>query len=87
MEMYDEKVLKCFLDNQLKLYPKPVCSDLDEAADFLDEAMAVVIDNAEDVQEYMEEVGVDTEGMSMQEILSQPEVFEVGDGRYLVLEV
>ena len=85
--MYDEKVLKVFLDDQLKLFPELVAEDLDDAAEFLEASCAVVVEDEDELMEYLDEAGVDTEGMSMEEILEQPEVFAVGDGRYLVLEV
>ena len=85
--MYDDIVLKAFLDKQLDLYPEKVASDKEEALDFLSDVMAAVADNAEEVIEYLEDVGVDTEGMSEEEILDMPEIMSVGDGRYLILEV
>lgn len=40
---YDEKVLQCFLDNQLRLYPEPVAETLEEAENFLEDVCAVVV--------------------------------------------
>lgn len=84
--MYDEKVLKCFLDNQLQLYPQPVANTLDEARDFLEECLAVVVDSVEEVLEFFEEEGIDVEGLEDESILEADEVFDVGDGRYLIVE-
>lgn len=85
--MFDEKVLKCFLDNQLQLYPEKVAETPEEAEDFLEECMAVVVDSVREVWEFFEEEGVDMEGADEEEILDADEVFAVGDGRYLIVEV
>lgn len=84
---YDEKVLKCFIDNQLQLLPEAVCEDLEEADAFLEDCMAVVVDSAKEVYAYFEEEGIDMEGATKESILEAEEVFAVGDGRYLILEV
>jgi len=85
--MYDDKVVKAFLDNQLKLYPEVVAEDMEEARDFLEDSCAAVAGNERDVIDYLDEVGVDTEGLSKKEILGLPEVFAIGDGRFLILEI
>jgi hypothetical protein len=86
MHEYDDAVLKCFLDNQLQLVPEPVASNIDEAEAFLNECMAVVVDSIDEVWEYFDDEGVDLEGLSREEILDAPEVFDIGDGRYLIVE-
>jgi hypothetical protein len=48
--------------------------------------MAVVVDSAEEVAEYFEEEGVDMDGLEGEELLEADEVFDVGDGRYLIVE-
>lgn len=85
--MFDEKVLQCFLDKQLQLYPEKVAETPEEAEDFLEECMAVVVDSVREVWEFFEEEGVDMEGADEEEILEADEVFAVGDGRYLIVEV
>ena len=75
MREYDDAVLECFLDKQLQLFPEAVAETLDEAEDFLEECMAVVVDSVEDVIEYFDD-----------EILEADEVFDIGDGRYLIVE-
>ena len=83
MPQYDEEVLKCFLENQL---PERVAETLEEAEDFLEECMAVVVDSVEEVIEYFEDEGIDMEGAAGEEILEADEVFDIGDGRYLIVE-
>lgn len=86
MRVYDDAVLKCFLEKQEQLFPEEVVSDMDEAEDFLEECMAVVVNSAREVLEYFDEEGVDLEGAGEEEILEADEVFDVGDGRYLIVE-
>ncbi len=86
MPDFDDVVVKCFLDNQLKLYPEPVARSLEEARDFLEECMAVVVNSQKEVWEYFDEEGIDMEGMNEDDILDADEVFSVGDGRYLIVE-
>lgn len=86
MREYDDDVLECFLDNQLQLFPEKVADTLDEAEDFLEECMAVVVNSVEEVIEFFEEEGIDLEGAVDEEILDADEVFDVGDGRYLIVE-
>ena len=84
--MFDDAVLKCFLDKQRQLFPEDVAETLEEADDFLEECMAVVVDTVQEVWEYFDEQGVDMEGADEEGILEADEVFEVGDGRYLIVE-
>lgn len=84
MHEYDEAVLRCFLEQQGKLFPEDVASGMEEAEAFLEECMAVVVDSADEVLTYFEEECVDVEDPD--NILDADEVFEVGDGRYLIVE-
>ena len=84
--MFDEKVLQCFLEKQDQLFPEPVAESLEEAEDFLEECMAVVVSSVKEVWEFFEEDGVDMEGAGEEEILEAEEVFEIGDGRYLIVQ-
>lgn len=86
MHEYDDLVLACFLKNQLQLFPEPVAENVDEAEAFLEECMAVVVNSVEEVLEFFEEEGIDVEGADGEEILNADEVFDVGDGRYLIVE-
>lgn len=83
--MFDKEVINYFLENQGQLFDEEVASTPDEAADFLEDAMAEVVDDIEQVIEYFDEMGIDTDGMSDEEIASQSEVFALPDGRYLVV--
>lgn len=84
--MFDEKVVQCFLENQLQLYPEKVAETYEEAENFLEECMAVVVNSVKEVWEFFEEEGIDMEGADEEEILEAEEVFDVGDGRYLIVE-
>lgn len=86
MHEYDDIVLQCFLDNQEQLFPEPVADTLEEAEAFLEEIMAIVVNSPKEVWEYFDEQGIDMEGADEEEILSADEIFDVGDGRYLIVE-
>ena len=86
MREYDDAVLECVSKNQGQLYPEPVAETMEEAEEFLEDCMAVVANSLEEVLEYFEEVGVDLEGAEGEEVLENDEIFDVGDGRYLIVE-
>ena len=86
MHEYDEAVLNCFLQNQLQLLPEKVADNIDEAEAFLEECMAVVVDSIDEVWNYFDEEGIDLEGQEKEESVDAPEVFDIGDGRYLIVE-
>lgn len=86
MREFDDRVLECFLDNQLQLFPEKVAETLDEAEEFLEDCMAVLVESADEVMDYFEEEGIDVEGAGEDEILDAKEVFDIGDGRYLIVE-
>ena len=86
MREFDDEVLECFLDNQLKLFPEKVAETPEEAEDFLDMCMAAVCKNMKEVREYFDETGADIAGMSKEELEQADEVFKLPDGRYLVVD-
>ena len=86
MSDFREEDIQEFLDQQLQLFPEPVAETLEEAEEFLEDCMAVLCKNEKEVKQYLDEVGVDIYGMSMEEILDQPEVFALPNNRYMILE-
>ena len=87
MPEFDEMVLDCFLKNQGQLFPEEdVCATREEAEDFLEENFAVVVNSVEEVMEFFEEEGLDLDGLDDDSILEADEVFDIGDGRYLIVE-
>lgn len=84
--MFDDKVVKCFLDNQLQLFPREVAETIEEAREFLEESEASVVDSIAEVWDYFDEAGIDVEGTEDEDILGEAEVFDIGDGRYLIVE-
>ena len=52
----------------------------------LEDCMAVVVDNIDEVKEFLEEEGMDIQGMSDEELEEAAEVFLIPDGRYLIVE-
>ena len=83
---YDEECLKVFLRDQGKMYDEPVAESLEEAETFLEDCMAVIVDGIDEVREFLEEEGMDVEGMSTEDLEDASEVFAIGDGRYLIVE-
>lgn len=83
---YDEIVLETFLKNQGKLFDENVAETLEEAKEFLEDCMALVFQDIRAVRKYWEEEGVDIEELSDEELKEELEVFEIPDGRYLVVE-
>lgn len=83
MQEYDDAVLQCFLKHQLQLFPEAVAKTAEEAEEFLTDCLAVVVESAKEVEEFFEEEGID---IGDGNLLEAAEVFEVGDGRYLIVE-
>ena len=83
--VYDKKALQVFLKDQGKLFDEPVADSIEEADEFLDDCCAVVADSKKEALSYMKD-NLDCEGMSEAEILDSAEVFDLGDGRYLIVE-
>ena len=86
MYEYDEECLNTFLRLQSQLFDEPVAETPEDAEAFLEDCMAVVADSLEEVCQFFEEEGLDTEGMSPEEIEDAAEVFALSDGRYLIVE-
>ncbi len=84
---YDKECLQAFLEEQYKLFGEPVVATMGEAKTFLEENMAAVVCSNDDVVKYLKENGMDTSGMTVDEIIDQAEVFALPrTGRYLIVE-
>lgn len=83
---YDEECLITFLKNQGQLFDEPVAESLEEAEEFLEDCMAVVVDSIEEVREYFDENGADISEMSDEELEEAAEVFALPSGQYLIVE-
>lgn len=86
MNEYSEECLEIFLRKQRQLFDEPVAETLEEAEEFLEDCMAVVVDSLKEVQEYFEESGMDVSGLSYEELEEMAEVFPLSDGTYLIVE-
>lgn len=86
MGEYDNKVLDCFIKNQLQLVPEIVAETREEAADFLEMCFAVVVKSKKEVWDYFDEEGLDVDDYTKETIVEADEVFDIGDGRYLIVE-
>lgn len=83
---YKKEYLEVFLKNQGQLFDESVAETLEDADEFLEECMAVVLDNYKELKKYFKENGGDISGMTKEEIMEQAEVFALPDGKYLVVE-
>lgn len=86
MNEYSEECIYTFLKNQGRLFDEPVAENYDEAEAFLEDCMAVVVESLSEVREYMEESGMDVDGMSNEELEEASEVFALPNGQYLIVE-
>ena len=86
MYEYDEECLKTFLKNQSQLFDEPVAESNEEAEAFLEDCMAAVVDNIDEVRDFLDGEGLDVDGMSSEELEEASEVFALPDGRYLIVE-
>ena len=86
MYEYSEECLEVFLRKQGQLFDEPVAESLEEAEEFLEDCMAVVVNSLKEVKEYFEESGMDVSGLSYEELEEMSEVFSIGDGTYLIVE-
>jgi len=84
--MYDKMVVDCFIKNQEKLIGKKIFFEEDEAREFLEDCMASICDNVKEVKEYLDDIGMDMEGMSDKDILESEEVFLLPNGKFLIVE-
>lgn len=84
---FDEAVLDAFLEQQEKLFPEAVAETREEAEEFLTDSMAVVVDSISEAIDYLDELGMDVSDMEPEDIAEAEEVFAVGDGRYLIVDV
>ena len=69
-----------------RLMRMPDADAAKKAGEFLEECMAVVVKNIKEVKEYLDESGMDVEGMSKEELLEASEIFSLPDGTYLIVE-
>ena len=86
MNEFDEECLNVFLENQSQLFEEAVAETLEDAEAFLEDCMAVVVENIDEVKEFLEEEGMDIQGMSDEELEEAAEVFPIPAGRYLNVE-
>lgn len=86
MSVYSKLCVETFLKKQGQLFDEKVAEDYQEAEEFLEECMAVVVKNLKEVREYLDESGMDAAGMSEEELLEASEIFPLEDGTYLIVE-
>ena len=85
MREYDDECLMYFIEHQEQLLPERMVETPEEAEEFLEDCMAVVVKNAKEVRAYFEDEA-DIAGMSNDELLEASEVFALPSGRFLIVE-
>ena len=53
MNEFDEECLNVFLENQSQLFEEAVAETLEDAEAFLEDCMAVVVENIDEVKEFL----------------------------------
>lgn len=81
-----ELCAEVFLREQGKLFPEQVAATVGEAAEFLEDCFAQEFQTIKEVREYLEELGMDTDGISDEDLAEELEVFKLPDGTYFVVE-
>ena len=84
--MFDEKFIQIFLDQQEKLLGKKIFENQEDAEEFLEECMAQVCSTIAQVREYLDDAGMDVEGLTDEELLEAEEVFVIPGTGFLVVE-
>lgn len=89
MRNFDDDVLGVFLDKQNQLYDENVAETLDEADDFLTEVCATLFESKDEIVDFFrEEIMFDADDAEILEAIEDSsEVFDIGDGRYLAVEL
>ena len=85
MGEYSSLCIETFLKKQQQLFDEPVAETPEEAEEFLEDCMAVVVKNLKAVRAYFEDEA-DITGMSDDELLEASEVFALPSGRFLIVE-
>ena len=84
--MFRKESIDVFLKNQLQLLDERVAATPQEAEEFLEDNFAAEVNSLKEVRAYFEESGMDTSGMSDDELGQASEVFPLSNGRYLIVE-
>lgn len=86
MTQYSKLCLDTFLKDQGQLFDEPVAATYEEAEEFLEDCLAIVVNSLAEVRQYFEEAGIDIEEMSDNELEDACEVFPLSNGQYLIVE-
>lgn len=86
MSEYSRICVETFLKKQGQLFDEPVAETIQEAEEFLEDCMAVVVKSKKEVRRWLDESGMDVDGLSDEELLEASEVFPLPDGTFLIVE-
>ena len=64
MNEFKDEYLDAFLKNQGQLFDEPVADTYEEAEAFLEDCMAQVVSSLKEVRKWLDESGMDVEGLS-----------------------
>ena len=84
--MYKKEYVQTCLEKQGQLFDEPVADDFEEAEAFLEDCMAVEVENIKEVRAYLDEAGADVSGMTDEDLEEACEVFTLPSGGYLIVE-
>ena len=84
--MYTKESIETFLQNQGRLFDEEVAVSYEEAEEFLEDCMAVEVENIKEVRAYLDEAGADVSGMTDEDLEEACEVFTLPSGGYLIVE-
>ena len=84
--MYSKECVETFLKQQGQLFDEPVAETYEEAEEFLEDCMAVEVENIKEVRAYLDEAGADVSGMTDEDLEEACEVFTLPSGGYLIVE-
>ena len=72
MANFSKECIETFLNKQLQLFDEKVAETPQEAEEFLEDNLAVVLDSIEDVRDYLDESGMDAAQLSKTRFCRHP---------------
>ena len=86
MDRISDMATAVFFAKQGQLFDEPVAETEEEAREFLEDCLAVVVPSIAQVRKYLDESGMDVMGLTDEEVADAAEVFALPDGTFLSVE-
>ena len=86
MDRISDMATAVFFAKQGQLFDEPVAETEEEAREFLEDCLAVVVPSIAQVRKYLDESGMDVMGLTDEEVADAAEVFARPDGTFLIVE-